>query len=98
MLILRALMNQIALLEQEEQCTPSSVSPLNVRVRRTRAQEPMPHIPTRLNTLMRNQTPVEPEHGPSQASSHFLPSHYFDYIAGTSTGGWVLASLLHNRY
>ena len=87
MLILRALMNQIALLEQAENYTPSSVSPLDVRPRRTRAQSTVQHVPSRLNTLMRNQSPVEPEYGPSRASSHFLPSHYFDYIAGTSTGG-----------
>ena len=28
-----------------------------------------------------------PVHGPACASSLFLPAHYFDYIAGTSTGG-----------
>ena len=49
----------------------------------------------RTNTFRRDLNARQSE-GPIQgaacASSLFLPAHYFDYIAGTSTGGYVYGS------
>lgn len=78
-------MTKIATLEQAGSETHSSVHPLKPRLRRqVRMQQ------NRSNTLRQLDSPEQdqgPVFGPTHASSLFLPAHYFDYIAGTSTGG-----------
>ncbi len=83
-------MIEIARIEQENQVThsahpllPQSRDP--VRIQRTKTTKP--------RTVTNIASTV---FGPSQ-SSHYFPSHYFDYIAGTSTGGYELALLLSTR-
>ena len=85
LLILRALMMEIATLEQANSQTHSSVHPLQPRLRR-----PVRIQNIRVDTLRRDPSPQQmqgPVFGRASASSLFLPAHYFDYIAGTSTGG-----------
>ena len=85
MLILRALMTEIATLEQGHSQAHSSVHPLQQRLRR-----PIRMQKIRTDTLRKDPSPQQtqgPVVGPAYESSHFLPTHYFDYIAGTSTGG-----------
>lgn len=74
LLILRELMKQIAVLEQHPPQAPCSVSPLDMRHRPSVAS----------NHAESSHTEG---YSPTRASSHYLPCHYFDYIAGTSTGG-----------
>lgn len=72
LLVLEALMIEIASQEQQYQRpTPNSMSPLLPRVVRK----------------SRKESTDLPIHGPHGASSSFLPCHYFDYIAGTGSGG-----------
>lgn len=78
-------MTKIATLEQANSQTHSSVHPLNPRLRRpVRMQQNRADTMRRFESPEQNQGPV---FGPTHASSAFLPAHYFDYIAGTSTGG-----------
>ena len=72
LLILRELMKQIAALEQHH---PKGPAPYSV------SPLDMRHRPS---VTLNHHTK---EYGPTRASSHYLPCHYFDYIAGTSTGG-----------
>lgn len=84
LLILRELMREVAALEQKDPPARCSVSPLCMRNR------PSTTIgPTRSSTvrLRPTESPQSEEEGPARASSHYLPCHYFDYVAGTSTGG-----------
>ena len=78
-------MTKIATLEQADSQTHSSEHPLKPRLRR-----PVRMQQNRANTLRQSESPEQsqsPVFGPERASSVFLPAHYFDYIAGTSTGG-----------
>lgn len=78
LLILHAVMVQIATIERKEPQALHSAHPLPPRTRE----------PVRI-TRSKTTAPVHTEStvfGPSE-SSHYFPSHYFDYIAGTSTGG-----------
>lgn len=91
LLILRALMMEIATLEQADSQAHSSAHPLKPRLRR-----PVRTQRNRADTLRRDQSPQQaqgPVFGPASASSSFLPAHYFDYIAGTSTGGLIAIML-----
>lgn len=85
LLILRALMIEIATLEQANSQARSSVHPLQPRLRR-----PVRMQQARADTIRKDGSPEQtqgPVFGPVHASSFFIPAHYFDYIAGTSTGG-----------
>lgn len=73
LLILRELMKQITVLEQLDPQTTCSVSPLRKRIH-----------PSTTNSL---QAPESSQHGSGGALLDYLPCHYFDYVAGTSTGG-----------
>ena len=78
-------MTEIATLEQGHSQAHSSVHPLQPRLRR-----PIHMQNIRADTLRKDLSPQQtqgPVFGPAYASSLFLPAHYFDYIAGTSTGG-----------
>ena len=78
-------MREITKQEQRHPQENSSVYPLQPRLRR-----PVRMQKVRESTFRRapNQEERElPGDGPMSASSVFLPAHYFDYIAGTSTGG-----------
>lgn len=91
LLILQALMTKIATLEQADSQTHSSEHPLKPRLRR-----PVRMQQNRANTLRQFESPEQsqsPVFGPERASSVFLPAHYFDYIAGTSTGGLIAIML-----
>lgn len=78
LLILQAVMVQIATIERKEPQALHSSHPLP---RRTR--EPV-RVPPSKTT---GRLPTESTVFGSSESSHYFPSHYFDYIAGTSTGG-----------
>ena len=80
LLILRELMIRVADLEKKEPRADCSVSPLKPRAIR-QATTALPNMTAETNHL---QTASTPE---SQVCSLFLPCHYFDFIAGTSTGG-----------
>ncbi len=85
MLILRALMMEIAILEQADPQVHDSVHPLEPRVRR-----PVRMQKIRADTLRKDPSPEQTQNpylGRVSELSLFLPAHYFDYIAGTSTGG-----------
>ena len=83
LMILRALMIKIAEIEMEGNSPSStSVHPLNPRQRR-----PVQVSPLRIDTLRRSGSPEVATHAPPSACAHYLPAHYFDYLAGTSTGG-----------
>ena len=76
---------EIATLEQTDSQVHSSVHPLQPRWRR-----PVHMQQNRADTLRKDQSPEQKQGSvflPTHASSLFLPAHYFDYIAGTSTGG-----------
>lgn len=81
LLLLRAVMTEIAIVERKNPQVSHSAHPLPprsrdpVRVSRTRATGPQ--AATDLDSTVFGLSP----------SSHYFPSHYFDYIAGTSTGG-----------
>ena len=78
-------MTKIATLEQVESQTHRSIYPLKPRLRRpVRIQQNRSDTMRQLDSPEQDQGPV---FGPVSASSLFLPAHYFDYIAGTSTGG-----------
>ena len=80
-------MTEIANLEQSYSQAHSSAHPLQPRLRRPVR---MQNIRARTSTFRRDlntQQSEGPIHGPACASSLFIPTHYFDYIAGTSTGG-----------
>lgn len=87
LLILQALMKAIGRMERKYASGSSKVessyhplSPLS----------PAPRMATDINSKARNDEPANTE------SSPWLPCHYFDYVAGTSTGGFVLyAVYLH---
>ena len=84
LLILRELMTQIAALEQNDPQARCSVSPLPMRHRPLGALTQSRSSTTKSRFL---ESPQPEQSGPTRASSHYLPCHYFDYIAGTSTGG-----------
>lgn len=78
-------MTEIAVLEQADPQAHSSVHPLQPRLRK-----PVRMQQNRSDTLRQFESPEQnqgPVFGPAHAASLFLPAHYFDYIAGTSTGG-----------
>lgn len=78
LLILRELMSRIAALEQkQEPRADCSVAPLEHRAIRRPARS----LTAGTNGL---QVSAQPE---LQVCSRFLPCHYFDFVAGTSTGG-----------
>ncbi|KAL9118353.1 MAG: hypothetical protein Q9187_005102 [Circinaria calcarea] len=89
LLILQALMEEIARLEQEQPLAPSSVSPLEPRVRTTVMRQPS----HRAGTVLREEIFALPAPRRHQTLSNYLPCHYFDYIAGTSTGGLIAIML-----
>jgi len=78
-------MLEIARLEQESpERSPNSVHPL----------DPKPRKPVQVRNN-RNDKPdatanAESTVFGSSQSSHYFPCQYFDYIAGTSTGGYEL--------
>lgn len=76
LLILEALMKEIGKLETSHPYDParSSFHPLS----------PAPEIATDSESV-KSQDVVEPP--PQTETSPWLPYHYFDYMAGTSTGG-----------
>jgi len=88
-------MRKIAKLERElDQNTHSSFHPSEYKPRRSNTiseQADSPdnadesHILQREHTRMPVATPIDG----LQDSDLFLPCHYFTYIGGTSTGGWV---------
>lgn len=81
LLILRELMDQIKRLEtREANPAESSAHPLQHR-----AREPLQPVRTRTSTLRPNRDSTS---SVAEARSQFLPAHYFDYIGGTSTGGY----------
>lgn len=84
LLILRELMDQIKRLETRDQADPaeSSAHPLQ---HRARARERLQSARTRTRTLQSNRSSTSSVAG---HRSRFLPAHYFDYIGGTSTGGY----------
>ena len=84
LLILRELMTQIAALEQNHPQACCSVSPLSMRHRPLGTLAQSRSSTTKSRFL---ESPQSVQFGPARASSHYLPCHYFDYIAGTSTGG-----------
>lgn len=84
-------MMEIATLEQAESQAHNSVHPLQPRLRR-----PVRMQQNRTDTLRKDESPEQkqgPVFGPANTSSLFLPAHYFDYIAGTSTGGLIAIML-----
>ncbi len=76
-------MVKIAALEQVESQVHGSEHPLEPRVRR-----PIRMQKIRADTFKKDPSPEQIQ-DPNLGSnlSLFLPAHYFDYIAGTSTGG-----------
>ena len=85
LLILRALMRKIKKLETEEPSAPCSAHPLKQRPRKRRLE--IPEATTATSSVWLGTTPAAPVFQRDESLSHYLPSHYFDYIAGTSTGG-----------
>ncbi|KAL9137349.1 MAG: hypothetical protein Q9175_001449 [Cornicularia normoerica] len=82
---------EISILEQADSPAHSSVHPLQQRLRR-----PVRMQQNRADTMRRDPSPQQtqgPVFEPACASSLFLPAHYFDYIAGTSTGGLIAIML-----
>lgn len=83
LLILRALMIRIAEIEKEDNPrSTNSVHPLLPRPRK-----PVRVKPTGTDTIRRNGSPEAIVSNPRSLSADYLPAHYFDYLAGTSTGG-----------
>ena len=85
LLILRQLMFRISEIERaQEPHAPSSVFPLDYR-------PPIRHAHVQAVRHTTTFSRVEPGHerviGPLAPTSEYLPCHYFDYIAGSSTGG-----------
>ena len=78
-------MREIKRLEEHEIAAPCSAHPLQQRSRKRRFDAPEA-IPTTA-LVWRNTTPVAPVFQKDESLTPYLPSHYFDYIAGTSTGG-----------
>lgn len=98
LLILKDLMAKIA--EEEQRISPaasSSAFPYTLNSGRQddtsqrTSLSTSPRSTTASVQLNSSPTPVHPTHSASvntSRSSQFLPCHYFDYIAGTSTGGF----------
>ena len=83
LLILRALMTKIAELEQQDDPrSTTSTYPCDPRPRR-----PVRVCPTRVYTVGMNGDPGNVHPSPPSLCANYLPAHYFDYLAGTSTGG-----------
>ena len=80
LLILQKLMTAIQEVERREPSADSSVHPLPQRTRR-RASSQANSTQTSTIRSHDSQAPETP--------FMFLPAHYFDYIGGTSTGGYV---------
>ena len=74
-------MVEIARLEQINSHAQNSVHPLQLRSRK-----PVRMQQSRTNTLQKDLSHQQTQAATSP-SSLFFPAHYFDYIAGTSTGG-----------
>ena len=74
LLILRELMRQIAELEGRDPRTTCSVSPLRKRTHSS-------------GTTKSLRAPESSQYGSGGGLLDYLPCHYFDYVAGTSTGG-----------
>ena len=83
LLILQELMKVIGRIEREYACGPSKAD--------GRAESSY-HPLTPQSPALSTDAKSEAENGgnpPKTESSSWLPCHYFDYIAGTSTGGCV---------
>lgn len=78
LLILQQLMKTISSVEQENPHVQSSVHPLKCKDYEFRRA---------IERRATGESPSEPAFEHTSASSRYLPCHYFDYIAGTSTGG-----------
>ena len=74
LLILEALMKEIAIIERQDQ--PGAVNSVYPLTRR-------PRTPLHLRESKNRNITVYGR----LASSHYFPCHYFDYVAGSSTGG-----------
>lgn len=46
------------------------------------------------NGIVTDNTPTSEEAQARQARDQYLPCHYFDYVGGTSTGGYVKTAML----
>ncbi|KAL9613637.1 MAG: hypothetical protein Q9167_001813 [Letrouitia subvulpina] len=88
LLILQHLMKTISSIEQENPNVQSSVHPLECRDYEFRRA-----IERRATRLEEEESPPEEAFEHMSESSRYLPCHYFDYIAGTSTGGLIAIML-----
>ncbi|MCJ1312892.1 hypothetical protein MMC25_006568 [Agyrium rufum] len=96
LLMLRAVMNQIAMIERSTApVCDHSVSPITFRHPRRISGGTNLVLGSRSQSRRRNPTmPHRQRRIPEdEITTRYLPAHYFDYIAGTSSGG-ILAAML----
>jgi hypothetical protein len=95
LLILKNLMEKIA--DEERQQKPSALSsafPYDLLAQNGDSPRSSPSLTPGSSSFNKNTNPKaglqsETAFSNRHASSQYLPCHYFDYIAGTSTGGYV---------
>ena len=90
-------MRRVAL--EEKRLDPHTESSFSPGIYKPRVDEAQSSVGSRPPTAGSQQRPVVPTSTEGLSESDlFLPCHYFNYIGGTSTGGWVnscrLASVL----
>jgi hypothetical protein len=104
LLMLQVLMDEIKAIEQSEtQPHESSFCPYELPMRSPSHSNPQAmdgrsvDAGQRARPETRTSAGVSSSRSPSPADSQlrpslsgYLPCHYFDYIGGTSTGGWVM--------